>query len=62
MNRNGIFMDETATRLPQRSEPGVFGHCEDLNGDGWIDISQVNLKNGLVGGPIPQSPWIRASW
>ena len=60
MNRNGIFMDETATRLPQRSEPGIFGHCEDLNGDGWIDISQVNLKNGLVPGPIPQNPATRS--
>src|SRR5688500_11541604 len=60
MNRNGIFMDETATRLPQRSEPGVFGHCEDLNGDGWIDISKVNLKNGLVGGSTwPDAPSIR---
>ena len=56
MNRGGILVDETTSRLPIRSEPGIFGHCEDLNGDGWIDISQVNLKNGLVPGPIPQSP------
>jgi hypothetical protein len=48
MNRNGLLVDETLDRLPIRSEPAVFGHCEDLNGDGWIDISQVNLKNGLV--------------
>jgi hypothetical protein len=56
MNRGGILVDETAARLPIRSEPGIFGHCEDLNGDGWVDISQVNLKNGLVPGPIPQLP------
>jgi hypothetical protein len=60
MNRNGILVDETSFRLPIRSEPGIFGHCEDLNGDGWIDISQVNLKNGLVPGPIPPTvPSIR---
>ena len=60
MNRNGILVDETLARLPIRSEPGIFGHCEDLNGDGWIDISQVNLKNGLVPGPIPPTvPSIR---
>ena len=60
MNRNGILVDETVGRLPIRSEPGIFGHCEDLNGDGWIDISQVNLKNGLVGGSTwPNAPSIR---
>jgi hypothetical protein len=60
MNRGGILVDETADRLPLRSEPGIFGHCEDLNGDGWVDISQVNLKNGLVPGPIPPTvPSIR---
>jgi hypothetical protein len=56
MNRGGILTDETDIRLPIRSEPGIFGHTEDLNNDGWVDISQVNLKNGLVPGPIPQSP------
>ena len=61
MNRNGILVDETVSRLPARSEPGIFGHCEDLNGDGWVDISQVNLLNGLVPpGNIPQNvPSIR---
>jgi hypothetical protein len=59
MNRNGILMDETASRLPIRSEPGVFGHCEDLNHDGWIDISQVNLKNELVPGVPHSVPSIR---
>jgi hypothetical protein len=60
MNRGGFLIDETIDRLPLRSEPGIFGHCEDLNGDGWIDISQVNLKNGLVPGPIPPTvPSIR---
>ena len=59
MNRGGILTDETATRLPIRSEPGIFGHCEDLNGDGKIDISQVNLKNGLVPGVPPNVPSIR---
>ena len=60
MNRGGILVDETNARLPLRSEPGIFGHAEDLNGDGWIDISQVNLKNGLVPGPIPPTvPSIR---
>jgi hypothetical protein len=60
MNRGGFLVDETIDRLPIRSEPGIFGHCEDLNNDGWIDISQVNLKNGLVPGPIPPTvPSIR---
>lgn len=59
MNRNGILMDETVERLPLRPEPGVFGHCEDLNGDGWVDISQVNLKNGLVPGVPASVPSIR---
>ena len=60
MNRNGVLVDETSFRLPTRSEPGIFGHCEDLNGDGWIDISQVNLKNGLIGGSTwPNAPSIR---
>src|SRR6185503_3420767 len=59
MNRGGILTDETAERLPTRSEPGIFGHTEDLNGDGWIDISQVNLKNGLVPGVPASVPSIR---
>jgi hypothetical protein len=33
--------------------------CEDLNGDGKIDISQVNLKNGLVPGVPASVPSIR---
>jgi hypothetical protein len=59
MNRGGLLVDETAERLPTRSEPGIFGHTEDLNGDGWIDISQVNLKNGLVPGVPSSVPSIR---
>ena len=59
MNRGGILVDETAGRLPARSEPGIFGHTEDLNGDGWIDISQVNLKNGLVPGVPASVPSLR---
>lgn len=59
MNRNGVLMDETVGRLPIRSEPGIFGHAEDLNNDGWIDISQVNLKNGLVPGNYGGVPSIR---
>jgi hypothetical protein len=59
MNRGGILTDETADRLPIRSEPGIFGHTEDLNGDGFIDVSQVNLKNGLVPGVPASVPSIR---
>lgn len=44
MNRGGTFVDETASRLPLRSEPSLFGHVEDLNGDGAPDISIANLK------------------
>jgi hypothetical protein len=44
MNRNGMFVDETATRLPLRSEPSLFGHVEDLNGDNAPDISVANLN------------------
>ena len=51
MNRNGTFVDETAARLPIRSEPSLFGHVEDLSGDGAPDISVANLKPT---GGIPQ--------
>lgn len=51
MNRNGTFVDETATRLPLRNEPSLFGHVEDLSGDGKPDISVANLHP--VGG-VPQ--------
>src|SRR5262249_15841939 len=44
MNRNGSFVDETAERMPLRQEPSIFGHVEDLNGDGFPDISVANLN------------------
>ena len=49
MNRDGTFVDETVGRLPLRSEPSLFGHVEDLSGDGKPDISVANLKpaNGV---------------
>jgi hypothetical protein len=51
MNKNGVFVDETSSRLPLRSEPSLFGHVEDLSGDGAPDISVANLKPT---GGIPQ--------
>jgi hypothetical protein len=59
INSNGVLVDETATRLPARNEPSLFGQLGDFNGDGHTDIALVNLKNGLVPG-VPESvPSIR---
>jgi hypothetical protein len=43
INRGRSFVDETAQRMPQRQEPSIFGHVEDLSGDGLPDISIANL-------------------
>lgn len=51
MNTGRIFRDETATRVPQRQEPSIFGHVEDLSGDGFPDISISNLNPS---GNIPE--------
>jgi VCBS repeat protein len=60
INSNGTLVDETATRLPARNEPSLFGQVGDFNGDGHPDIAMVNLKNGLVGGSeFPGVPSIR---
>jgi hypothetical protein len=51
MNRDGMFVDETDARLPLRIEPSLFGHVEDLSGDGAPDISVSNLHPT---GGVPQ--------
>ena len=59
INNNGTLVDETATRLPARNEPSLFGQIGDFNGDGHADIALVNLKNGLVPGVPAGVPSIR---
>jgi hypothetical protein len=51
INNHRVLVDETAARMPQRQEPSLFGHVEDLSGDGFPDISIVNL---LPSGNIPE--------
>ncbi len=51
MNNGRVFVDETATRMPLRQEPSIFGHVEDLTGDGFVDLSMVNLNPS---GSIPE--------
>jgi hypothetical protein len=59
INSNGLLVDETATRMPARNEPSIFGQARDLNGDGYPDIALVNLKNGLVPGNYTSVPSVR---
>ena len=59
INNNGVLVDETATRLPARNEPSIFGQARDINGDGYPDIALVNLKNGLVPGNYTAVPSVR---
>ncbi len=51
MNNGRVFVDQTAQRMPLRQEPSIFGHVEDLSGDGFVDISVANLNPG---GSIPE--------
>ncbi len=61
MGRKGLLVDETATRLPVRSEPTIYGEVDDVDMDGTVDIIANNLLNGLV--PLdnvpPETPTLR---
>jgi hypothetical protein len=59
INSNGTLVDETASRMPARNEPSLFGQVGDFNNDGHLDIALVNLKNGLVPGVPASVPSIR---
>ncbi len=44
INNGRVLRDETATRMPQRQEPTIWGEVVDFNGDTFPDIAMSNLN------------------